>query len=324
MALLTPVSLSDAVQIGRSFGLDVVDCQALSAGSVNSNFRLTTADDKTYFGRIYEEQDESGARAEAQLLRELATAGVPVALTLPPRDPSQIPRHHGKPVAIYPWIGGEELRGRQIRPEHCDKLGQALAKVHAASDRLTQIPNGRFGFRQLRERLKFITDQAPQLRDVVKTILEALERHAARGTADLPSGLTHGDLFRDNVLWREGEIRALLDFESACHGVFIYDLMVCVLAWCYADDFDLPCVQALVQGYETVRPLTDAERAAYVSQGALGCLRFATTRLTDFELRCEPGQTPTRDYRRFLERMQRLEAGALDSVFSTTHQGAQS
>jgi hypothetical protein len=43
-------------------------------------------------------------------------------------------------------------------------------------------------------------------------------------------------------------------------------------------------------------------------------LRFATTRITDFSLRAGPEETPARDYRRFLQRMQALESGVMDSI----------
>jgi homoserine kinase type II len=142
-----------------------------------------------------------------------------------------------------------------------------------------------------------------------------LAKVAASRDSALPTGITHGDLFRDNVLWDGLELTALLDFESACRGVFIYDLMVCVLAWCYRDGFELGLVRALVAGYDSVRPLSAEERAAAITEGTVACLRFATTRITDFEMRAPAGVAPLRDYRRFLKRSQDLRAGALDSVF---------
>jgi homoserine kinase type II len=132
----------------------------------------------------------------------------------------------------------------------------------------------------------------------------------------LPSGIVHGDLFRDNVLFRDGTIVALLDFESAFHGPFVYDLLVTIAAWCYRSSFELEQARALVEGYESVRPLEPAERGALRTEGALACLRFVTSRITDFELRAAPGAPPLRDYRRFLARLEAIEAGALDSAFS--------
>jgi homoserine kinase type II len=128
--------------------------------------------------------------------------------------------------------------------------------------------------------------------------------------------LVHGDLFRDNVLWHGDAIVALLDFESACEGPFVYDLMVCVLAWCYASGFNLEHVAGLVRGYESVRPLSTLERSAAKVEGAIACARFATTRITDFEMRAAPGRPPLRDYRRFIGRLSELEGGALDAIFS--------
>ena len=160
---------------------------------------------------------------------------------------------------------------------------------------------------------------------VTRRIRERLEHHAARSPSSLPSGLIHGDLFRDNVLWQEVSdgtsstadnptLLALLDFESASAGVFIYDVMVCVHAWCYGSGFDLSLVRALLRGYGQERALEPEERAGLVHQGALAALRFATTRLTDFSLRAPPGQPPARDFRRFLQRLEALESGVLSSI----------
>ena len=119
------------------------------------------------------------------------------------------------------------------------------------------------------------------------------------------------------MLWRDAagaELLALLDFESASAGVFVYDVMVCVHAWCYGSRFEPELVRGLLAGYRRERALEPEERAAIVHQGALAALRFATTRLTDFSLRAPPGQPPARDYRRFLDRLDALENGVLSSI----------
>jgi homoserine kinase type II len=98
--------------------------------------------------------------------------------------------------------------------------------------------------------------------------------------------------------------------------VFVYDIMVCVHAWCYGDAFDLSLVRALLDGYQAVRALEPAEMGALPAQGALAALRFATTRITDFSLRTAPGQKPARDYRRFLARLEALEDGVLGPIIN--------
>ncbi|MGC4090484.1 MAG: hypothetical protein QM756_21940 [Polyangiaceae bacterium] len=93
--------------------------------------------------------------------------------------------------------------------------------------------------------------------------------------------------------------------------------MVTALAWCYTDALVVPHVQAMFRGYAAVRKPSATERDALRVEGSLACLRFATTRITDFELRAAPGQPPGRDYRRFLGRLSALRAGAFDGAVSS-------
>jgi homoserine kinase type II len=179
------------------------------------------------------------------------------------------------------------------------------------------IPEGRFRPADLLLRLEHVDRVAARFSADTAFIRERLSHYTrlVDAASPLPAGLIHGDLFRDNVLWQDGELRALLDFESASRGIFAYDIMVCVHAWCYGDGYQLSHVAALLDGYAKVRALEAREWQLLPALGALAALRFATTRITDFSLRAVPGQPPARDYRRFLGRLAALEAGVLDPVF---------
>lgn len=311
------MTLAEARAIGAAYALDVVAVQALSAGSVNSNFSVHERSGERFFLRVYEEQDETGAANELQMIRELAGLGVP---TPAPRERSAggyVGQHLGKPVGVHRWVHGDSLCAARVTPPVARRLGHALARVHRCSSALSRVPDGRFGIPGLMRRLETVDGANRGFAEHTALIRQRLGRYSTAATP-LPEGLIHGDLFRDNVLWQTGdgqyELAALLDFESASRGVFVYDVMVCVHAWCYGSAFDLGLVRALLSGYHEVRPLTPGEVLAMPSQGALAALRFATTRLTDFSLRAPPGVQPVRDYRRFLARLEALEGGALDPI----------
>lgn len=317
MAMLTPLELAQVQTLGRRFGLDFVDVEPLAAGSVNSNFRLSASDGTSYFARIYEEQAVSGARAEARLLRELLAAGVPTAVPLTQSGgEDSVVEVMGKPFSVYPWIQGEDLCYGLVTSERCEALGEALATVHLATERLSAIPEGRFDWNSLLERLTQAEQSAPRLRADVEYVRAKLREYREWSDSELPSGLIHGDLFRDNVLWEQQQIVALLDFESASRGVWVYDLMVCVLSWCYTSSMQWENARGIVRGYQRLRRLTEAEKANAVAQAALVCLRFATTRMTDFELRAGPGEAAKRDYRRFLQRLETVEKCGLDALWT--------
>jgi homoserine kinase type II len=316
VALLTPLSLSAARELGRVYGVELVELEPLSLGSVNSNFRAVASDGRALFARLYEEQGVEGARAELALLADLGAAGSKVVEPL--ASAGALPLHAGKPFVIFPWVPGEILCLARVDTEACRKVGEALARVHLTSSRRAPLGPGRFGPADMRARLAEVergAPPAPLLAEVAR-VRSLYDKFVPARAPALPSGIVHGDLFRDNVLWRAGEIQALLDFESAFHGPFVYDLMVTAAAWCFRDAFEVDQVRAMIEGYARVRPLGSAEIAAAPIEGALGCLRFATSRITDFELRTPPGARPGRDFRRFLLRLEAITAGALESAFA--------
>lgn len=308
VAFLTTLSLDDARRIGSAFGLEVMGIEPFRGGSVNSNFALECAD-RRLFLRVYEEQGREGALAELGLVSGLERAGVPTPAPLRRENGQLLAEHAGKPVAIFPWIDGEWLCQSRVTPTHCQKLGAALAKVHASG--VDTNAEGRFTPTALEARLERVEREAPEYLADVTRIRERLSHHLAHRDPTLPSGLVHGDLFRDNVLWQGEELVALLDFESASRGAYVYDLMVCAHAWCFGDRFQPELIASLFEGYRGVRELSALEIAAIPVEGAIGALRFAVTRITDYAMRAPKGTPPLRDYRRFLQRLDALEAGEI-------------
>jgi homoserine kinase type II len=315
MAFLTAISDEDARSLLAFYDVGgLVTLEALAAGSVNSNFSVHTAGGagaggQQLFLRVYEERDRAGAQVETALLQRLAQAGVPCAPPVPRADGGRVSELRGKPAALFVWRRGTIRCQAQVTPTDTRRVGEALARVHVAGGKGEHEPS-RFRYEDLCARLDRVASSGDaRFTAVVGPLRATLARaHAARPSG-LPRGLIHGDLFRDNVLWDDGgRLAALLDFESASEGTFVYDLMVTILAWCVGDDLDLDRARALREGYEQVRPLEEAERRALAAEGCFAALRFAVTRITDFGMRAVPGgPPPARDWRRFMMRFEKLQ-----------------
>lgn len=314
MALLTRVEDADLAVFLEDFGAgELVKATPLAAGSVNSNFYIRSSRG-FYFLRLYEEQDLAGARRDAETAVALAAAGVP---TPPPirrsgSDPSVVGVLAGKPAALLPWIDGEILCQKRVTPAHAREVGRALAAMHVAGAPLAaRYGTGRFDRDALAARIDRIEHASdPRIASKAPALREALAEISAARATDLPRGLAHGDLFRDNVLFAPNaeppRVLALLDFESAYEGSLVFDLMVTVLAWCVGDMLDEALARSMVAGYETVRPLEPRERAAAWNEARFAAIRFWITRLTDYAMRLGVGNG--RDPGRFEMRLRTLEA----------------
>lgn len=344
MAILTPLSLADARRIGALYGLEIADVRGLLAGSVNSNFALTLADGRgQVFLRIYEEQQLHAASREARMLEHLAAGGVATPQPLRRQDRASgsddaafIAEHAGKPVALFPWVTGESLCQARVTPGATRRVGAALARVHLVGASFKGANASRFDLDSLDQRLQGLrapgraADAAstaappastlpPEVAAAVDELTGRLQRiRAAAPPTSGPETLIHGDLFRDNVLWQDGEISALLDFESASRGSATFDLAVTMLAWCFGDDLDPDLAAALAAGYTSVRPLSTDERGRIFHESLVAALRFSITRITDFELRPK-GSGVYKDFRRFLARQRTLERLGPEGLLALLH-----
>lgn len=311
MALLTPIDLDDARRLGALYGLDVAAMRPILAGSVNTNVELSLAGGGRAFLRVYEEQALAAAAHDVRQIAHLADRGVRTPRPTPRAgDPARfLAEHAGKPVAVFPWVDGDMLCQRGVTEDAAAQVGEALARVHVAGASFAGAAPSRFGSAQLEARVRTLRAAAltPEQSAAVDKLAARLPAFAGRRTEGEGTGLVHGDLFRDNVLWEGGRITALLDFESASRESYPFDLMVTLLAWCFGDGLDRALARALAQGYARVRPIPEYEADRLYAEGSFAALRFSITRLTDFELRPRGGGV-FKDYRRFLARAEALDA----------------
>ena len=120
----------------------------------------------------------------------------------------------------------------------------------------------------------------------------------------LPDGIIHGDLFRDNTLFADNpngrtELSAILDLYTACNDALAIDLAIVLNAWCFQDngEIDASLASVLINAYQSVRPLQEAEKLSFNAALRAAALRFWILRL---ELKHKPRATyndaPGNDY----------------------------
>jgi homoserine kinase type II len=117
----------------------------------------------------------------------------------------------------------------------------------------------------------------------------AFQNHVAASPAHaaLPRGPVHADLFRDNVMFEGERLTGFFDFYFAGVDSWLFDLAVCLNDWCIelaTGAHDAARAQAMIDAYQSVRPLTAAERELFNPMLRAGALRFWISRLWDFHL----------------------------------------
>ena len=322
MGTFTRLTDEELAELAAAFGLGTLrECRPIAAGTINSNFEIATASGR-YFMRVNEGKAQADVAWESRLVAALADDGVITPPPLPSRDGrpyAPLPGPTTKWVSVFPWRGGRHLAADEITPDVASTFGGALAELHRAG--LGLPPSWRRGsiydHAHLVARLERI-DRANdrELSHAARLLREELAiagaNMAVRQRAT--QGIIHGDLFRDNVLWQDDRITAILDFEQASGGSLAYDLAVCINDWCWTGEPRLDLVRALIAGYERVRPLSDADRAALPYELRAAATRFTITRITDVYL--ARIRNPEKDFRAFLARTEAWRGQALGQVIA--------
>lgn len=306
MALFRTLSAGDVGEILAGFGIaGYAGHQPIAVGTINTNLRVDTAAGR-FFLRINEGKSEDDVWREAAIVAHAAAQGVPTPVPRASSDGLAFSRWRGEFVSLFPWVEGRTLARAELTPAHAAAVGTALAQLHHASVGFPDHAAGRYEPPEIDARLARIAALArPELAAAVAVLTPELERLRGERAENVPLGIIHGDLFVDNVMYDDGgALTALIDFEQAAWGRFVYDLAVTTLAFGYGrDDFRPEIVRALVEAYADARPVIDDERAAFGAELRFVACRFAVTRITDVHLKRDAGAAPGKNYQRYLDRL---------------------
>ncbi|QXQ07253.1 homoserine kinase [Sphingosinicellaceae bacterium] len=285
MAVYTPVDAAAlAAFLARYDVGTAVSCKGIAEGVENSNYLVETTRGR-FILTLYEKRvDAAELPYFLALMTHCADAGLPVPRPVPDREGKALQVLAGRPACLIEFVLGVSVT--EPSPAECRAAGVALGRLHTATANFAgQRPNGlgQTSWAPLAASCAGQLDGiAPGLEALVAGEVAALAR-------DWPSHLErtniHADLFPDNVLLLDGAVTGIIDFYFACTDIRAYDLAVTHTAWAFGNDgrgFDPARAAALVEGYRSAHPLSDAEIAALPVLCRGSALRFTLTRAYDW------------------------------------------
>ncbi len=274
----------------------------IESGIENTNYFVSTTGGE-YVLTLFERVDPADLPFFLHLTAFLAEQGIPCAHPVPDAGGDYVGTLHGKKAALVMRLFGRSVAAPA--KAHCAAIGDVLGRLHKAGASFTfggerPNPRGPRWWRAAAERL------AGHLGAEDAAILaEELRFQSLYRFSDLPRGIIHADLFRDNALFDGERLTGVIDFYYACSDTWLYDLAITVNDWASEEDgrLDFQRADALLAAYQDVRPLTSIERGAWPALLRAAALRFWLSRLTDLHFPRAGELTHTKDplaFRRIL------------------------
>lgn len=281
MSVYTELSAADIQSFLDGYSLPPLGGFApIKGGIENSNYFVTLVDGHELVLTLFEELDAGEAAFLGPLLAHLEAGGVPVATPLQDRRGRQLGTLRGKPAQLARKLPGHHPDSPGLA--ECRAMGATLAHLHVA---LRDYPLGRANAHGADWWEGLARRWQPRLPAAEGELLQALlARHAAACARhpDLPQGLIHGDLFRDNTLFVGDTVTAVLDFSETGRDHLLLDIAITGNDFCRAWPAHTPDAgrrAAFLDGYESARPLTASEREVLPVFLAVAAMRFWLSRL---------------------------------------------
>jgi homoserine kinase type II len=288
MATLTTFKDDALTRYLTMFGLgDLHACEAILGGIENSNYFVTLDqhDEKSeYVLTIIEGLTFDDVPFFNRVLQHLYYYGLPVPAPRHTLDGMTSTIFCGKPTFLTPKLSGEHLAEASI--EHCTAIGKVLADIHITLATEDLHRDNPFSPDWMEDTLKTVAKHVTA--DELVLLTRIAGEYEAAQDLDLPKGIIHGDLFRDNVLFEGGEVAGILDFFHACDDFLVQDIAITIIDWC-RDEAGSRCTDrrlALIDGYCSKRELTSTECEYLMVFEKFSAARFALTRL----ITGEPGE----------------------------------
>ncbi len=280
MSVFTSVAFGDLEVFLKSYSVGrLLNLEGIASGIENTNYFVTTTHG-LYVLTLFEKLQRQDLPFFLDLMAHLSRHGIPCPQPIANLDNTFLGELNGKSASLVSRLEGASITDPSEM--HCALVGEMLADMHLAGKSFAGVmPNPR-GWDWRKTTAQQI---APYLdTESAELLSDELRHQALHRLEDLPRGVIHGDLFRDNVLFADQDrLVGVIDFYYACNDNWLYDLAITVNDWCVTADGDLDSQKkrTMLNAYHKMRPLLAIERGAWPVMLRAGALRFWLSRAYD-------------------------------------------
>jgi len=293
MSVYTPVDQEQLHAFLKEYPLGpLISYQGISAGIENTNYFVTTEEGE-FVLTLFETLGMDELPYFLNLMAYLAEHNITSAHPIADRSGSYLRTLLGKPTTLVKRLKGSSINSPTT--EHCSALGEALGQLHQVGQDFSNHRDNERGPHWWKE---MALKLAPHISNEASALItDEINHQHNQQHADLPRGVIHADLFRDNALFTDKTLTGIIDFYYACNDILLYDVAVTINDWCINTDGSLndELTRAFLSAYHQARPFTAAENKAWPLMLRAGALRFWLSRLHDLHFQREGEITHTKD-----------------------------
>lgn len=279
MSVYTNLENKDVKKIIAKFDIGSLESfRGIPDGITNTNYFLYTSKGR-YVLTIFEDIKESRVIKYLKLMNFFSDKGLcspEIMLTHKGKILTEI---KNKPCSIMQRLEGKTVD--KTNKSLCESLGSIVGEFHTSGRKFkTNIVNSR-DIKWVKSGIKKVCKHVKPSQ--LKLLHKASNIFEKLFNANLPSGIIHSDLFRDNVLASKNKVTGIIDYYYSFTGPLVYELAVIINDWCINKNGSINEIKykALLNSYIQVRKMSLYEMRQLSNAMIAASLRFYLSRLLD-------------------------------------------
>ena len=309
MAVYTKLNHNKVEKILSNYNLGKLNqFKGIEEGIENSNYFLLV-EKKKFILTIYEKRVKpKDLPFFSDLMSSLNKSNFKCPAPIINKQNKTITDFEGKKLMIVSFLEGKAKKN--LSPVNCKSIGVEVAKMHEITKDFKLKRENDLSIKSWRGLFDSVKDKCSKIhRDLPKLIDENLEDVEKNWPKNLPRGIIHADLFHDNIFFTQDKFSGIIDFYFSCEDFLAFEIAICFNALCFDGlkenlSFNVTKAKNFIDGYASIRKLTEEERnnIKVLSQGA--ALRFLLTRVFDSLNTVEGAIVKIKDPIEYLKRLE--------------------
>ena len=285
MAVFTKLEKNEIEEFLISYDIGKLEeFNEIVEGIENTNYKLI-CDGNPYILTIFEKRvDEKDLPFFMDLKLYLNRKNFKCPKPIINKSNSIINNLKDKKAVIVSFINGTKIE--LPNSKDCLEIGKTVGELHKISLGFNEKKENTLNLLVLKNIFyKCLNSNYIEFKELLSEINNEINFIESSWPENLPSGIIHADLFKDNVFFENGKISGIIDFYFSCYHFFLYDLAIITNDWCFKDngkEFLNKNFDSVIAGYSLSRKLNNYEINAFNIILRMATIRILITRLHDY------------------------------------------
>ena len=286
MAVYTKIYKRDISNINKKFETEkIIGFKGIKQGIENTNYLLKSKKNKFILTIFEKRVSKKEIPFFMSLMDQLNTYKINCPKPIKSKSGNYLINIKNKSACIVSFLNGRDKKS--LNPKNCYEIGKMIAQMHLSTRKIKLYRKNSMSIKNLNPLLNSIKFKSKKFTNLEKFLKNNFKDIKKKWPKKLPKGIIHGDLFIDNIFFKNNKLSGIIDFYFAANDYFMYEIAICINALCFDKlnskfKINKKKIRNLIKGYENIKKISAKEKQSLniLCRGA--AIRYFLTRLYDY------------------------------------------